>query len=286
MIMLEERDGAIGKVCSKCKIWKPVERFSPRKANRDGYQSQCKPCNNAPNTTRQPIAVEFKECTICLETKPVSEFYPKKYAYDGYRSACKQCIQASIKYHRELDIDVSRARERERYARARSQRSATRRARIATQLEKHQAYMRAWRQKNKDRFREYRRRSFEKNPERRRAVSRRSYQKHREKMLAIKKAYAQAHPELRLMIWHRYRARKKGNGGSFTPKEWTQLKARYDYTCLRCGQREPDIRLTVDHVIPISEGGHDDIGNIQPLCGSCNSAKGARHIDYREKAKG
>jgi 5-methylcytosine-specific restriction endonuclease McrA len=278
---LEERDGVMGKVCTKCKTWKPVELFSKRPASRDGYQSQCKKCNSAPNTERQPIAVEFKECTICLETKPVSEFYPKKYAYDGYRSACKQCIQASIKESREMDIDASRARERERHARARPQRIAARRARIAAHLEEHQAYMREWRQRNKDRLEEYQRRGLEKNPEMMREANRRSYGKHRERMLAIKKAYAQAHRELRLMIAHRYRARKNGNGGSFTPEEWTQLKARYDYTCLRCGQREPDIQLSVDHVIPISKGGSNNIDNIQPLCRSCNSAKWAKHIDYR-----
>jgi 5-methylcytosine-specific restriction endonuclease McrA len=284
---LEERDGVMGKICSKCKTWKPVERFSPRKANRDGYQSQCKPCNNAPNTTRQPIEIDGKVCTVCGKWKPAKDFYRKAYSVDGYRSGCKECVQASIKYHRELDIDVSRARERERHARARAQRIANRRARIATRLEKHQAYMRTWRQKNKDRFQEYKRRSLEKNPEMTREAGRRSYGKHRERQLAIKKAYAQAHPELRLMIAHRYRARKNGNGGSFTSEEWTQLKALYDYTCLRCGQREPDIQLSVDHVIPISKGGSNDISNIQPLCRSCNSAKWAKHIDYRsEKDKG
>lgn len=281
--MLEERDGVIGKVCSKCKTWKPVERFSPRKANRDGYQSQCKPCNNAPNTTRQPIKIDGKVCTVCGKWKPAEEYYRKQYSVDGYRSGCKTCIQASIKYHRELDIDASRAKERERHARARPRRIATRRARIATRLEEHQAYMRAWRKKNKDRLHEYRKRSLEKDPEIQRKAGRRSYEKHREKMLAIKRAYAQAHPELRLMIAHRYRARKKGNGGFFTPEEWIQLKARYDHTCLCCGQREPDIRLTIDHVIPISKGGRNDIGNIQPLCRSCNSSKGAKSIDYREK---
>jgi len=59
-----------------------------------------------------------------------------------------------------------------------------------------------------------------------------------------------------------------------------------DYTCLRCGRREPEVELTRGHIIWLEAGGSDDMANTQPLCRACNGAKGARSVDYRPKAGG
>ena len=53
-----------------------------------------------------------------------------------------------------------------------------------------------------------------------------------------------------------------------------ELKRRYgESACFRCGTRRD---LTIDHVVPRSRGGADDIENYQILCWDCNQAKGAR----------
>ena len=36
-----------GKICTKCEIWKPLDRYSPQKQCRDGRKSWCKDCNAA-----------------------------------------------------------------------------------------------------------------------------------------------------------------------------------------------------------------------------------------------
>jgi 5-methylcytosine-specific restriction endonuclease McrA len=48
--------------------------------------------------------------------------------------------------------------------------------------------------------------------------------------------------------------------------------------CLSCHKYK---RLGPDHVIPLSKGGTNDIGNIQPLCITCNKSKYQKTTDYR-----
>jgi 5-methylcytosine-specific restriction endonuclease McrA len=71
----------------------------------------------------------------------------------------------------------------------------------------------------------------------------------------------------------RYRVRKFNAEGSHTQGEWENLKIQYGYKCPMCERIEPQIKLTEDHIIPLSKGGSDFIENIQPLCQSCNSKK-------------
>lgn len=68
--------------------------------------------------------------------------------------------------------------------------------------------------------------------------------------------------------------------GGHTEDEWDTLLAQYNWTCPKCKLSEPEIKLTQDHIIPVSKGGSNNIENIQPLCLSCNCKKSTNIIKF------
>lgn len=76
------------------------------------------------------------------------------------------------------------------------------------------------------------------------------------------------------------RATLAGADGFHSQKQWEALKKKYNYMCLCCKQFEPLIKLTEDHIVPLSFGGTNYISNIQPLCGSCNSIKHTKTLNF------
>ena len=80
--------------------------------------------------------------------------------------------------------------------------------------------------------------------------------------------------KVKLLLNHKRRSMEKGK---FSVKEWEILKKQYNDTCPCCKKSEPEIKLTIDHIIPISKGGLNEINNIQPLCSQCNFVKNNKH---------
>ena len=70
------------------------------------------------------------------------------------------------------------------------------------------------------------------------------------------------------------------NAGSYLKKEWEELKEKYGFMCLACEKIEPEIKLSVDHIIPLVKGGTNLIANIQPLCRRCNAKKHTTIVNY------
>lgn len=71
-------------------------------------------------------------------------------------------------------------------------------------------------------------------------------------------------------------------GRGISPQLRSEILERNGFTCQECGAGpgDPDpfnparkIRLHIDHIIPISQGGTDDRDNLRVLCSACNQGK-------------
>lgn len=65
---------------------------------------------------------------------------------------------------------------------------------------------------------------------------------------------------------------------SLSKKTRFEVFKRDKFTCQYCGGRAPDVILHVDHVMPIAQGGSNDLLNLVTSCSDCNLGKGARKL--------
>lgn len=233
----------------------------------------------------------LRHCTVCGQDKPESEYYVQVKATGRRFTYCKAChyektlewqaknrekVAAIARANYAADPEKFRARSRayhaseagQTFVKAREQLPETRAARRAYKAanrEKIKAAAKAYREANRDKIRA----SNEAYREANRAIV-------NERLRRWIEANPERYREIQLEGKHRRRTRIAGNGGSFTAAEWEGIKEAHDYRCVKCHRREPDIALTVDHIVPVSKGGTSYPFNLQPLCKPCNSRKHAK----------
>ena len=202
----------------------------------------------------------LKQCSLCREFKDPAEFGNSKGRTDGKYPNCRLCESKRNKERYNNNIEHYRKLKRDQANK------------FKTQNKKRQQ---KWYLENKGqviiRTAEYKKR----NPEYWRIYRKEYAQNNRENTRERHKRYMKTDKGKMILRQtnHNRNAKIRGAQGSHTYKEWEEMKRLNQYTCVHCGKKEPEIKLTRDHIQPISKGGTNYIANIQPLCGRCNSKK-------------
>jgi hypothetical protein len=74
-----------------------------------------------------------------------------------------------------------------------------------------------------------------------------------------------------------FERRKAASYHTSKPEVRVRILMRDGYACKACGDSQD---LTLDHILPVIEGGSDEDDNLQCLCRRCNSSKGPRLMPY------
>lgn len=134
-------------------------------------------------------------------------------------------------------------------------------------------YLITWRRNNPEYSKKYHQTYVRKTPKKYNAEKEHLYYlANREDKIAFARAWEKANPEKHKL---NLKARRHSMrvAGKFPKTEWIKKLIELHYKCQICGKTEPDVKITIDHIIPLSKGGTNDINNLQPLCLSCNSRK-------------
>jgi len=199
------------------------------------------------------------KCVRCHDVKPASDFGKDARHTGGLKSMCRQCESAYRREWRKEHPEKERAAKNE-WRKAHPDKDAAQRLR--------------YRDSHKDELVARGRRWQHANPEKVAAKSRRWRIANPARALEIELRWREAHPEQVAAKGRRRRARK-----SDATIEQFDEQGVWDYwgpQCAYCGTTEDE--LTLDHIVPLSQGGPHSFDNLCVACRSCNSSKGAKKL--------
>lgn len=184
----------------------------------------------------------MKRCCYCGKVKPLSDFHIASNFRDGHRYDCKKCrVIRSEQYY-----------------------------------ETHKNQVEEYRQKNKEHIKEYNKIYHEINREDLLAYRQATKDQIKERM----RKYRQTEQGKRLAIKrrHKYRAYLRSCKINDLTREEINFILEKAKSCAICKRRFTKLKKrTLDHIVPISEGGNNTLLNIQVVCRSCNSKKNTKH---------
>ena len=188
--------------------------------------------------------MQQKTCKKCNIEKEITEFHKEKRGKYGVRSKCKKCA----------------AEYKAQYCQANIERIAE--------------YKKLYDQNNKDVIKQYQQSNRERISE-----YQKQYRKSNSVQIAALKNRYSLTPKGKAIAKadkHNRRAAKLNNGGKHTGAEILEL---FDLQSGKCPYCKAKLHKTkrnsfhVDHVMPLSKGGSNNVSNIQLLCPRCNLSK-------------
>lgn len=66
---------------------------------------------------------------------------------------------------------------------------------------------------------------------------------------------------------------------SISKKTRFEIFKRDDFTCQYCGSHPPSVILHIDHIVPVKDGGDNQMDNLITSCSSCNLGKSANSLN-------
>lgn len=240
------------KRCAMCQLSLPITVFYPAKRYKYGVGSYCKRCTATyKGRIWHPeclIPDGYRQCGECKELKEVNEsnFRHNKNCKGGWSNKCKQCSDKYDSNWLEDNRDLNKERSKARY------------------YAKPEA-RKKYKEEHKEQIAATKRRIRKEKPEQTRKHKRDSSRRFRVN-----------HPELARLRSRISTMRRRVKVGNFERSDLMAMYEEQENRCAYCGitifwNIPNDIH--VDHVIPVTKSGTNDLDNLALTCADCNLSK-------------
>lgn len=251
------------KRCGHCRKMLPLDIYATNRSMADGLQHYCRTCSKAAKQKyRQSHKGKLTE--QLYDRRPSLAKYTKSEKFQiqqrRYRQSEKAKAAARLRMQHRRETEKVKLYEQQ-YRKSEKRRTVQQRYDTSAkgrlvqkqyrQTEKRQASMQLYRVAHKENFDKYLR-AWLRTSEGKEYMARRNYQR--------RAAILRTPPHQLLTL-----------------SEWRDIKLRFHNACAYCGVPESSsMKLTRDHLTPVTKGGLHTKENIVPACQPCNARKGAK----------
>lgn len=209
----------------------------------------------------------IKVCSKCgrLLVAYNGNFHKKKNGKYGLRANCKGCQkqwrennEESIKENRKEYYRNNKEKEFERHKQWRKDNP-----------DKIKGYSKKYREDNKDKIKEYKKDNNEHIKEQQKKWRENNPQYHKE----YQKEYRKNNPEKEFNKNSKRRLKEESQGKGVTKEQWLEMMNFFNWRCAYSGEKLTNSNRTIDHIIPLSLGGKNEIWNCVPMYANYNFSK-------------
>lgn len=219
----------------------------------------------------------MKKCSKCLQTKSINEFGKQSKSKDGLTHHCKSCRNEHLRQYKQKKLSEPRTctrcnndcgdsshvsycrncqRELDKIYTSKPERKAKKKASI-----------KKWRQENKEKIKAYKKERLA-NPETEKI----------DKASANKRNRTYYQNNKQKCFDHTARRRARERNAYQEKVDRLKIAERDKWICHICGKKVNRKNMSIDHLIPISQGGEHSKKNVRLAHLSCNQSRGAGRI--------
>lgn len=215
-----------------------------------------------------------KTCSNCHQEFPATleYFYAHKHGKYGLQPVCKACaIERRRKHYAEHRDEVNERARKDRAEHPEKQREYQRKY-AAEHRDEERERARKWYAEHRDKAIERARKYNAEHRDERNERARKWYAEHPDKVLESQRKWNAEHPEIVKARQKVRNMRRRDKSGAPRSKAIVDLYKRSKGKCYYCGV-DVGQNYHIDHVIPLTRGGTNDLSNLVIACPSCNLRK-------------
>jgi len=235
--------------------------------------------------------IKYKECTKCKEWKSFDEYSKRTRGKLGIYSYCKKCYRKEFKEYYEQNKEYYKEykeQNKENTKKYNKEYYEQNKEHYKEYYEQNKEYYKEYKEQNKENTKKYNKEYYEQNKEKVRVYR----EQNREKIKENENKRLKTDPEFRLRKYIRrsnytnlQRAIKyylEGRVDKFPSKSPSRLLLKLyevqNHVCPYCSSDMRD-NIHIDHIIPLSKNGSNDVENLILCCSTCNLSKNAKDLE-------